>query len=193
MLRQLEKSLQLVRRCILFEFDSFVGQTSTDPIFPLLKVKDLAASTDTICIATIHQPNYETFSIFDKLLLLSGGKVKYNDTASGLNEYLTSIEHPTPEHQSPADHAINLVNTEFFHREDISASQHLEDLHHLWDARAPPVVSYDASEAQPLIDNAVTVKSNFYQSLHKTGTLIHRNGINYARNILGFGIRSKLI
>lgn len=45
-------------------------------------VKRLAEETDTICIATIHQPNYETFALFDQLLLLAAGRVMYNG-ASG--------------------------------------------------------------------------------------------------------------
>lgn len=41
-------------------------------------VKRLAIETNTICIATIHQPNYETFALFDHLLLLAGGQVMFN-------------------------------------------------------------------------------------------------------------------
>lgn len=44
-------------------------------------VKCLAKDTDTMVIATIHQPNYEVFSLFDYLLLLAGGRTMYNGLA----------------------------------------------------------------------------------------------------------------
>ena len=46
------------------------------------EVKRLAKETNMVCIATIHQPNWEIFSLFDRLILLAGGKVMYNGSAS---------------------------------------------------------------------------------------------------------------
>ena len=34
-----------------------------------------------VCIATIHQPNWEIFSLFDNLTLLAAGRVMYNGLA----------------------------------------------------------------------------------------------------------------
>lgn len=44
-------------------------------------VKRLSQQTSMICIATIHQPNWELFSLFDQLTLLAGGRVMYNGAA----------------------------------------------------------------------------------------------------------------
>jgi ABC-type multidrug transport system ATPase subunit len=52
--------------------------------YQLSVVKRLAHDTHMICIATIHQPNWEVFSLFDKLLLLAGGRVMYNGPAREL-------------------------------------------------------------------------------------------------------------
>ena len=51
-----------------FSFRAKLLELRVDSNFSItwITVKHLAVSTNTICIATIHQPNYETFSIFDK-------------------------------------------------------------------------------------------------------------------------------
>ena len=64
----------------------------------------------------------------------------HNGGANGLNDYLISIGHPTPQHESPSDYAINLVNTEFFDSDNIeglTADQHLNNLNDLWLERDP--------------------------------------------------------
>lgn len=38
----------------------------------------MAAEHGMIVIASIHQPNWETFALFDKLLLLAQGKTMYS-------------------------------------------------------------------------------------------------------------------
>ena len=45
--------------------------------YRLLPVKNFAQRHGVVVIATIHQPNWETFSLFDKLLLLSQGRQVY--------------------------------------------------------------------------------------------------------------------
>jgi ABC-type multidrug transport system ATPase subunit len=45
-------------------------------------VKRLAQETNMVCIATIHQPNWEVFSLFDRLTLLARGRIMYNGPAS---------------------------------------------------------------------------------------------------------------
>lgn len=41
-------------------------------------VKRLAKETGMVVIASIHQPNFEVFELFDGLLLLAEGKTMYN-------------------------------------------------------------------------------------------------------------------
>lgn len=164
-----------------------------------LTVKRLALETNTICIATIHQPNYETFSLFDNLLLLAQGRVMYNGPAIDLPSYLDMIGHPTPQHESPSDHAINLVNTEFFSTSDgsESASEHLDRLHGHWTSLSAKSVSTSSASSGYTDVTAAEDDSDggdgLARSLHRTGILVHRNLINYARNLLAFGIRSKSI
>jgi hypothetical protein len=49
--------------------------TRSDYILPT--VKRLTTDTNSVTLCTIHQPNYQTISQFDKLLLLGGGRTLF--------------------------------------------------------------------------------------------------------------------
>jgi hypothetical protein len=108
-------------------------------------------------IATIHQPNWETFSLFDKLLLLANGKMVYSGptrrssmplclTRTATDEsyavdivpYFDSLGYPCAEHVNPADHAINIVNIDFM-RNPTTAAQHIDSLVDAWVASQPRI------------------------------------------------------
>ena len=44
-----------------------------------------------LVIASIHQPSTTTFELFDKLLLLSKGKVAYNGPVPGIMDYFAGV------------------------------------------------------------------------------------------------------
>jgi ABC-type multidrug transport system ATPase subunit len=58
------------------------GLDSGSALEVMSSLKRLALETNMVCIATIHQPNWEVFSLFDRLTLLAGGRVMYNGPAS---------------------------------------------------------------------------------------------------------------
>lgn len=141
-------------------------------------------------ICSIHQPNYETFSLFDKLLLLAGGRVMFNGPVNSLDRYLTEIGHPTPQHQSPSDYAINLVNTEFYTSSDgVQAAEHLDRIAGLWKENGDRFVEHVAENSGELVFARKT--AGMGRDFHKLRILIQRNFQLYSRNILAFGIRSK--
>lgn len=150
-------------------------------------LRSLARETGTICIATIHQPNHSTFSLFDSLLLISSGQVMYNGAADELDAYLGSIGLPTPQHQSPADHAVNVINTEFYSHDTISASKHISKLHDLWVQHGDRPAESGSTGGLLMDDGRV---DSLRANLHKTWILLQRNFLNYRRNVLSFGIRS---
>ncbi|CAL8086724.1 unnamed protein product [Orchesella dallaii] len=71
-------------------------------------LKSLANKGKTI-ICTIHQPASGTFALFDKLLLLSEGRVAYFGDAHGAPTYFASIGYPCPETYNPADFYIQTL------------------------------------------------------------------------------------
>ncbi|KAF8422453.1 P-loop containing nucleoside triphosphate hydrolase protein [Tirmania nivea] len=60
-------------------------------------------------MCTIHQPAYELFSMFDKVLLLAQGRVAFHGTIPGAIEHFTRLGYPVPQGANAADHFISLL------------------------------------------------------------------------------------
>jgi ABC-type multidrug transport system ATPase subunit len=54
-------------------------------------VRDIAKKYKVLVIASIHQPSTATFELFDKLMLLSRGKVSYNGPVKEVKDYLAGL------------------------------------------------------------------------------------------------------
>ena len=115
-------------------------------------------------------------------------------------DYLASIDSPVPQHVNPADHAIELVNTEFLkHDSDtygsaptVSADKHLNALASKWSEHAhatPDRSSSHSADGHPVPHAASTRSNAFAAGAQKTLTLMHRTALNYSRNLLAYGIR----
>merc|ERR1719206_1251943 len=63
-------------------------------------LKQFCFVSNKIIIATIHQPSYEVFYLFDRLLLLSDGRCCYNAPIRQIDEFFTSALRPKT---NPAD------------------------------------------------------------------------------------------
>ncbi|KAF8495061.1 P-loop containing nucleoside triphosphate hydrolase protein [Gautieria morchelliformis] len=154
-------------------------------------LKRLARDTNMVCIATIHQPNWEIFTLFDFLTLLAGGRVMYNGPTIDIDRYLTAIGHPTPQHTNPADQAIAIINTEFYDKGNtLSPAAHLDKLAAAWltnKPNYPAPASVGHGDISDVFHGQSTLE--FVSSLRKTLILTERNFLNYTRNILAFGIR----
>ena len=48
------------------------------------------------CITTIHQPSFRIFSLFDRVLFLSQGRVAYNGPVKKVEDFFSGIGYPTP-------------------------------------------------------------------------------------------------
>lgn len=114
---------------------------------------------------------------------------------------------PTPAHVNPADHAIELVNTEFKNSGDKSAenyppsgdfaspAEHLQSRADLWNNyKAKHLAGSKAGSVEPfdqllLGGQRATISQSFVTNMRKTVTLSHRAALNYSRNVLAYGIR----
>ena len=79
--------------------DSFTAQK----IVSLLV--DFASKGKTV-IATIHQPNSDTFKLFPKLLLLMDGHTIYQGEGISSVEYFKQMGYVTPEYSNPSDYYL---------------------------------------------------------------------------------------
>ena len=60
-------------------------------------------------VLTIHQPSSNIFGLFDKLLLLSRGRVAYFGEAQKAVPYFENIGHPCPIGYNPADFLMDVI------------------------------------------------------------------------------------
>lgn len=157
-------------------------------------MKRLALETNTIVILTIHQPPFEVISMVNKLLILARGQVMYNASPNDLDSYLTSLGHPTPTHANPVDNAIDLVSTEFFSQEGISATDHLEKMRQSW-LSSPAAAAAGRPRTEGVDSDChqsarIGFLRSVLQTTRQTLILSDRNLKNYMRNLLQFGIRA---
>ncbi|KAF8579679.1 ABC-2 type transporter family protein [Ramaria rubella] len=154
-------------------------------------IKNVAKRNNLIVIASIHQPSTSTFQLFDKLLLLSGGKTHYFGSVSGVGQDFASRGFPMPLQMNPAEFLLELMNVDFtFHQEQ--AQQRLDQMQVSW-AASPQAVSTSSSIEEVVMSSPNELLSNPKKSrtnvLVVTMTLIHRSFIKSYRDVVAYGIR----
>jgi ABC-type multidrug transport system ATPase subunit len=61
---------------------------------------------------TIHQPNSEIFALFDKLILLVGGRSVYQGLAKDSVGYFDKMGFTCPEFSNPPDYFMSILHHE---------------------------------------------------------------------------------
>ncbi|KAL5121691.1 hypothetical protein ACEQ8H_000378 [Pleosporales sp. CAS-2024a] len=147
-------------------------------------VRNIAKKYKIIVITSIHQPSTTTFELFDKLMLLSRGKIAYNGPVTHVQDYFAHLGYPMPLYTNPAEYVISLVNTDFS-SDSTKSTQHLTHLHDAW------VASPLATQAAP-VDPSKSRLSHAPDSASPVSiilTLIHRSFIKSYRDIVAYEIR----
>ncbi|KAK0406207.1 hypothetical protein QR680_018435 [Steinernema hermaphroditum] len=73
-------------------------------------LRRLAVSGKTI-VMTIHQPSSQVYDMFDKLCLMSLGKIAYLGPANEVCDLFKKVGYPLPPFTNPADHVIHTLAT----------------------------------------------------------------------------------
>jgi ABC-type multidrug transport system ATPase subunit len=152
-------------------------------------IKDIATKHRLLVIASIHQPSTKIFEMFDKVLLLSGGKTCYYGTVDQIEPYFGSLGYHLPNHMNPAEFILDLTNVDF--EDDITISQQAESIKKSW------ATSGDASHLSSQISAADRRASpnmrahgrDWRRGFSATFTLIHRSFIKSRRDFVVYGIR----
>lgn len=120
--RRLSVAAQLISAPkILFLDEPTSGLDSTASFKVMSYVKQVARENGLIVVASIHQPSTATFELFDKLLLLSGGKTCFNGFIPEVKPYFDSIGFVMPLQTNPAEFLLDLTNIDF--DSDVAACQ----------------------------------------------------------------------
>lgn len=152
-------------------------------------IKDIAKKNNLIVIASIHQPSTSTFQLFDKVLLLSGGKSHYFGSVENIDPYFRAIGLPVPLHTNPAEFIIDLMNIDFSPNTE-DARRRLDTIETAW-THSPLLQGLKSkiqdvvSESTPL-DGTRQSSGSFFTVLM---TLVHRSFIKSYRDVVAYGVR----
>eukprot|EP00180_Rhodochaete_pulchella_P003226 Plantae.Rhodophyta-Rhodochaete_pulchella.ctg535.p1 GENE.Plantae.Rhodophyta-Rhodochaete_pulchella.ctg535~~Plantae.Rhodophyta-Rhodochaete_pulchella.ctg535.p1 ORF type:complete len:687 (+),score=138.17 Plantae.Rhodophyta-Rhodochaete_pulchella.ctg535:112-2172(+) len=94
---------------LLFLDEPTTGLDSFNALNVMYTLRKLASAGRTI-VTTIHQPRSNIFNLFDKLLLLSEGRVMYYGPASNAVDYFSGFRFVCPSQFNPADYFIDLLS-----------------------------------------------------------------------------------
>lgn len=142
-----------------------------------------------IVIASIHQPSTSTFQLFDKLLLLSGGKSHYFGPVSEVNQHFESIGYPIPLHMNASEYLLDLMNIDFAVNQSQSQARLLQ-IYESWLGSSTfrqmnDKIQHTLQHVKPL-PVANSSRGGFFNVLM---TLVHRAFIKSYRDVVAYGIR----
>ncbi|KAJ5302424.1 hypothetical protein N7508_007287 [Penicillium antarcticum] len=177
---------------ILFLDEPTSGLDSTASYEVMSYAKELARLNNIIIIASIHQPSTTTFQLFDKLLLLSGGRTCFFGPVPNVNSYFNSIGQPVPKNTNPAEYLLDIVSSDFGGDKD-RAQKRVTEIQNVWSNSIEAVTITrqcfeqirQEKEAQKLLTEDLSRPS----SLRITRALLHRSFIKSYRDVVAYGIR----
>ena len=150
----------------------------------------MARRNNLIVICSIHQPSTSTFNLFDKLLLLSGGKTHYFGPVGQVTQHYDEVGLQVPQYVNPAEFLLELVNIDFAQDKE-AATRRLHNLQAAWQtsrrAKETSVAIMGAERAGGHLGIEAVDKKPGMASI--TLTLLHRSFVKSYRDVVAYGIR----
>ncbi|CAB9505534.1 Putative white-brown complex homolog protein 30 [Seminavis robusta] len=114
-----------------------------------------------IIMCSIHQPSSKVYQGFDQLMILSRGREAYSGDLIDAPPYFESIGAPVPSQMNPAEHYLDLVNSDF------SSEEEVVKLLDTWEERAPNQQSSHGPANNDEGQDGVTggLRRNFFDDL----------------------------
>ncbi|KAH8650051.1 P-loop containing nucleoside triphosphate hydrolase protein [Xylariales sp. PMI_506] len=192
--RRVSVAAQLISAPKILFLDEPTSGLDSEASFNVMSfVRDVTKANNIIVVASIHQPSSMTFDLFDKVLLLSGGKTCYFGPTGKVKPFFDDIGFPMPMLTNPADFMLRLTNIDF-ERDTQAALQRIAQIHEAWEASPQRIT--EAEAAKDLLASSGAT-DDFTPEDHERGqrglsttmTLIHRSWIKSRRDILVYGLR----
>lgn len=149
-----------------------------------------------IVIASIHQPSTATFNLFDKLMLLSAGKMHYFGPVAGVTEHYEALGHEVPLHVNPAEFLLDLVNIDFASERE-EAVKALDDMQTAWQGserskQLTAAVAEAEARGGEQVDTSTAGLGGKPGLIGSTATLLHRSFVKSYRDVVAYGIRAAM-
>ncbi|KAH8891485.1 P-loop containing nucleoside triphosphate hydrolase protein [Thozetella sp. PMI_491] len=195
--RRVSVAAQLISAPKILFLDEPTSGLDSEASFSVMSfVRDVAKANNLMVVASMHQPSTTTFELFDKLLLLSGGKMCFFGETRQVKPYFDGIGFPMPSLTNPADFMLRLTNIDF-ERDTEAARARIEAIYEAW--KSSPIAASKASsvtevsslpEVASFASNGDSVSSSSSSKiLGTTWTLLHRSWIKSYRDFLVYGLR----
>ncbi|KAJ2761721.1 hypothetical protein IWQ56_005196 [Coemansia nantahalensis] len=177
------------RLLFLDEPTSGLDSNSSELVVEL--VKGISAEQGIATLMTIHQPSARIFNTFDKVILLSQGRIVYFGPTSTAIDYFAGIGYPCPVHENPADYFVDLMTLDY--RSDEALAKSRERVQSLADAFAQNEKGAVASSAataattdksSPELDAEAAAAHSLPRNnwFYEYATLARRDWLNLLRN-----------
>ena len=175
---------------ILFLDEPTSGLDSEASFNVMSFIRDVVKANKLIVITSIHQPSTTTFELFDKLLLLSGGKTCYLGDTRQVKPYFDGIGYVMPNLTNPADFMLSLTNVDF-ERDADAARLRISKIQDSWNSSPRPSDEKSvATDISLISETGSTTQKPNGNSIPKTILiLLQRSWIKSRRDILVYGIR----
>jgi len=102
--RRVSVASQLITSPKILFLDEPTSGLDSAASFEVMKfVRDIAKKYKVLVIASIHQPSTTSFELFDKLMLLSRGRMVYNGKVKHVKGYFAGLGYEVCAHQAFLD------------------------------------------------------------------------------------------
>ncbi|XP_078446027.1 ABC-2 type transporter family protein [Wolffia australiana] len=111
--RRISVARELITRPhVLFVDEPLYNLDSVSALLMMVTLKKLA-NTGCTLIFTMNQSSTEVFGLFDRICLLSNGNVLFFGETLACLQHFSNAGFPCPIMQSPSDHFLRAINTDF--------------------------------------------------------------------------------
>ena len=125
--RRLSIAIALLKKpSVLFLDEPTSGLDSLSAAKVCEVLRNIVDTNNIIVFCTIHQPSTRVFEQFDQLMLLSRGQLAYAGSRIGAETYFRDLGFELPPHMNPAEHYVDLINSDF------GNSEKIEELLNVW-------------------------------------------------------------
>jgi ABC-type multidrug transport system ATPase subunit len=178
---------------ILFLDEPTSGLDSVGAYSVINIIKKNAQRNKTTTIATIHQPNSETFNLFTHLVILAKGKVIYFGNRERAIDYFESTGHQMPTFENPADVYLRMTNIDYYVGPDSATLQSIDSMAKSYrDSKMFQWIKYKINKIESST-HASAIKTSFENgAVYQTMVLSKRTFRNAVKNPIVYWVRVAL-
>lgn len=189
---------------VLFLDEPTSGLDSAASLEVVRYLRAVARRDNLVVVASIHQPSTAAFNMFDKLMLLGGGRTHFFGPMGAVGPYFESVGRSLPLHVNPAEFLLDQVSVDFAGGEEggggEAARQRLEDGRGAWLAsplaeQLGSIVKYCETQQDQGGGHGAGLVDAAEEQQNRPGfaslvlTLLHRSFIKSYRDVIAYGVR----